>query len=193
MSGLFNNAVCFTVFTLLYASVGCDPQDRPADEGKLSNERTTSSENDPTAIATGPTLAGRSAFPEANETITELIPAKRLSDEDQFASPIDPADIPDVVPWQQAGRYVGHEITVEGRIILLGQSGDGNVNFLNFDKDWRDKFYMVVFDDLAKTLDQSVEQTFKGKLLRVQGKVDTHRGRPQIKIESMQQVEFIDE
>jgi len=51
----------------------------------------------------------------------------------------------------------------------------------------------VVFDDLAKTLDKRVDATFRGKTLRVTGEVDNHRGRPQIKILSMDQVQFVGE
>ena len=138
-------------------------------------------------------VAGRSAFPEPGEQITQPIKPTVLSELDQFAEPIDPANIPDIVTWQQAKQYVGHEITVEGRIVDVGQSRDGNVNFLNFHQDWRGKFYMVMFDDLAKTLDKSVTETFRGKLLRVKGMVEDHRGRPQIKILSMDQVQFVDE
>jgi hypothetical protein len=137
--------------------------------------------------------AGRSAFPEAGESVTQLIAAKKLSEEDQFAEPIDASDIPDVVPWTEAHKYVGHKITVEGKIVDIGQSRDGKVNFLNFHKEWRGKFYMVVFDDLAKTLPKSVDATFRGKTLRVTGEVEDHRGRPQIKILSMDQVEFVGE
>ena len=85
-------------------------------------------------------IAGRSAFPEAGETFTQPIPYKTLSEADQFTEPIDPATIPDVVPWTEAKKYVGYEITVEGKIVDLGQSRDGKVNFLNFHKEWRDKF-----------------------------------------------------
>lgn len=138
-------------------------------------------------------IAGRSPFPASGEVIETPIPAKRLSEEDQFRSPIDPADIPKFVPWQQAGSYAGHEITVQGTIIDIGQSRDGKVNFLNYHQDWRDKFYLVVFDDLAKTLPKSVAETFLGKTLRVKGLVEDHRGRPQIKILSMDQVEFVGE
>ena len=137
-------------------------------------------------------IAKRSAFPEADETIDQPIPAKRLSDDDPFSVEVDPATIPEVVPWTEAHKYVGYEITVEGKIVGTGQSSDGKVNFLNFHREWRGKFYMVLFDDLAKTLDKSVSDTFLNKTLRVKGMVEEHRGRPQIKILSMDQVQFVD-
>lgn len=138
-------------------------------------------------------IAKRSPFPAVGETLDKPISAKRLSDENQFAEPIDPANIPELVPWTQAKKYVGYEITVVGTIVDVGQSRNGKINFLNFHDDWRGKFYMVVFDDLAKTLPASVDATFRGKKLHVTGKVETHRGQPQIKIRSMDQVEFVGE
>lgn len=145
----------------------------------------------PSDINAKPRLAKRSVFPEKGESFDQLIPAKVLSDEDQFIEPVDPKDIPDVVAWDQAHKYVGYEITVEGTIVNLGQSRDGKVNFLNFHEEWRGKFYMVIFDDLAKTIDGGVTAKFKGKTVRVKGKVEEHKGRPQIKIESMDQVTFV--
>lgn len=136
--------------------------------------------------------AGRSAFPDQDETIDRAIAPKRLSDEDQFASAIDEDDIPDVVPWDEAKKYVGYEITVEGKIVLANSINEGTVNFLNFHREWRGKFYMVIFDDLAKTLPKSVKATFEGKTVRVTGEVENHRGRPQIRILSMDQVEFVE-
>lgn len=162
-------------------------QDEPADESASAAPVQASVQN---AVHR---IAGRSAFPEAGESVTQPIPAKKLSEENQFLAPIDESAIPDVVPWTEAKKYIGYEITAEGTIVDIGQSRDGKVNFLNFDKDWRDKFYMVVFDDLAKTLPNSVADTFRGKTVRVKGMVENHRGRPQIKILSMDQVQFVGE
>lgn len=198
----------------LLLQVGCDNVEQHSDSPRSSNSDATtlptevsplemmSNKPDEPAVDfafTIPTsnvahpIAGRSAFPEPGEDLRQLITPKKLSEADQFAEPIDPDDIPDVVPWTEAGKYVGYEITVQGQIVDTGQSRDGKVNFLNFHKDWRGKFYMVVFDDLAKTLDKSVEQTFMNKTLRVKGMVEDHRGRPQIKILSMDQVQFVGE
>lgn len=137
-------------------------------------------------------IAERSAFPERDETSLQPIPAKKLSDIDQFAQELDPADIPAIVSWNQAKQYVGYEITIEGKIVSVGQSGDGKINFLNFDRNWRGKFYMVIFDDLAQTLDKPAKELFEGKTVRVKGTIDTHNGNPQLKIRSMKQVTFID-
>lgn len=136
--------------------------------------------------------ATRSPFPDEGEALTKPIRATRLSSEDQFAYTIDPANIPSTVPWEQASKYVGYTITVEGTIVNVGKSRDGKVYFLNFHHDWRGKFYMVLFNDLAKTLDKPVQEIFEGKHVRVRGKVEPYNGRPQIIVTSMQQVEFVE-
>jgi len=186
----------------LAALTGCDDQPSstndaidPGTGGKLVFEVTGEGESarfvDPAKNAIHP-VAGRSAFPEAGENLTEPIAPKRLSEDNIFRPAIAPEDIPDIVPWDQAKKYVGYEVTVEGRIVTVGRSNDGNIHFLNFHEDWRGKFYMVIFDDLAKTLDTPVESLFKDKLIRVKGTVDTHNGKPQMKIRSMDQVEFVE-
>jgi len=158
---------------------------------------TESDANPDTEVSAGrvATVKGnaRSPFPEAGERLTRHVSFTRLAEHDAFENPIDPEDIPEVVPWEEAGQYVGHTITVEGRIVNIGQTRDASVFFLNFHAEWRGKFYMVVFDDLAETLEGGVEGTFLNKLVRVEGLVEDHRGRPQIKIESMDQVEFVEE
>lgn len=173
-------------------------QDKPVDsvESEDSIESAapnTGDEINTAAINAIHKIARRSAFPNQGEAITQPIAAKRLSEESQFLEPIDEGNIPDIVPWTEAKRYLGYVITVEGKIVEVGQSRNGKVSFLNFHQDWRGKFYMVVFDDLAKTLDASVEEVFRGKTLRVTGEVENHRGWPQIKILSMDQVEIVGE
>ncbi len=180
-----------------------NPRQRPADRDPSALAQTPTTNTDPAQPPLGTdanagrvaTLGGvaRLPFPDVNERVAQPYPAVRLSNHDPFANEIDPEDIPDIVPWTEAGEYVGYEITVEGRIVNLGQSRDGNVNFLNFDPDWRGKFYMVIFKDLADTLEGGVEGTFLNKLVHVTGEVEDHRGRPQIQILSMDQVEFVDE
>lgn len=174
--------------TLVYEVKEPEPQPGPGTDP----EPATGSDIDPDAPNAVHPFAKRSAFPEAGEAFDKPIEIEPLSDLDPFAPTIDPADIPAIVPWDEARKYVGYEITVEGTVVTVGRSRDGRVNFLNFHKDWRGKFYMVIFDDLAQTLDASVKDLFTGKKVRVEGLVDTHRGRPQIKIESMDQVRFVE-
>lgn len=136
--------------------------------------------------------AGRCPFPLPDEAFDGPIPARRLADEEQFAPGIKPEDIPETVPWDQAKHYVGYGVTVEGTIVSVNTLDDAGITFLNFHRAWRDKFYMVLFEDLAKTLDPPAEDLFTGKTIRVRGLVELHRGTPQIKILSMDQVAFID-
>ena len=148
--------------------------------------------------------AWRSPFPEPGESVRTPYPASRLSGDDPFAPDALPPDQyppdelapggpPPVVPWTEAGGYLGRVVTVEGRVVGLGRTRDGGIHFLNFVPDWRGQFCMVVFADLAETLQGGVAGTFLDRLVRVTGQVEDYRGRPQIKIRAMDQVEFIDE
>lgn len=182
----------------LMMQVGCGKEEQPATKPSgmankpLVEEQAIAPSVLPLTNAVHP-IAGRSAFPEHDEDLQQPIPAKKLSELDPFVEAIDPDKIPEIVPWEEAKKYVGYEITVEGKIVDIGRTSDGKVNFLNFHKEWRGKFYMVIFSDLAKKLPKSVEQTFLNKTVRVKGKVEEHRGRPQIKILSMDQVKFVGE
>lgn len=155
--------------------------------------------------------AGRSPIPQPGEVFTQPLPAPLLI----RLSPIAPdrltgrhrdsgpggveADIetaPDaprpIVPWNEAKAYVGDTIIVEGEIV--DATNIGNLTFLNFHKDWRDKFYVVVFkqaypgvpggDPAKHYLDQTI---------RVTGRVDLHKGRPQIKVYDADQIKVMDE
>ncbi|MEM9345552.1 MAG: hypothetical protein AAGB26_02930 [Planctomycetota bacterium] len=169
-----------------------EPEPQPQPETEPQPEPVVEVELDTSVASAVHPNAGRSAFPDRGETIEVMITAKRLSDIDPFSDEFDPDNIPAVVPWHKANNYVDYEITVQGKIVSTGQSRDGGVKFLNFHEDWRGKFYMVLFDDLAEALPKSVDETFRNKTVRVKGTVEDHRGRPQIRILSMDQVEFVD-
>ena len=54
-----------------------------------------------------------------------------------------------IVPWQDAGQYIGQRVTVEGDVVRSYNSG--KVSFLNFAEDYKGTFSVVVFaSDYAK-------------------------------------------
>ena len=154
--------------------------------------------------------AGRSPIPQPGETFTQPLPAPLLI----RLSPIAPdrlpgrqrdsgpggveADVdtaPDaprpVVPWDEAGEYVGDTIIVEGEIV--NATNIGNLTFLNFHEDWRDKFYVVVFQDAYPGVPGGEPETYYlDKTIRVTGRVDLHKGRPQIKVYDADQIKVVE-
>ncbi len=103
-----------------------------------------------------------------------------------------------VVAWDQAHRYVGQEIYVTGEIVNTyydaPDPGQNNgATFLNFDTDWRDKFYLVAFPSSYNQFPGGrADQAYEGRTIRVRGEVDTYRGRPRIELSSRNQITVIE-
>ena len=136
--------------------------------------------------------AGRSPYPQPGESIDEPIRLARL-DEPQHRPPLAAPPEGSVIPWDQAARYVGHTITVEGTIVATKRFKD--VCLLNFDTDWQGKFYLAVYRDAFENLPEQPEIHFLDKTVRVTGEVEFHRGdrdRPQIEVHDASRVTIVE-
>jgi hypothetical protein len=130
---------------------------------------------------------GRSPIPQAGETIDKPLPAKTLD------IPPDGVPAPEdaVVPWDQAAKHLGHDVTVEGKIVDTHLLESGSICFLNFHEDFRDKFYIAMFREAFEGLPQPPDDYYLGKTIRITGLVKTHKGRPQIEVHSRDQIEVV--
>jgi DNA/RNA endonuclease YhcR with UshA esterase domain len=110
----------------------------------------------------------------------------------------DAANSTDAITPEMAAGRVGQTCTVEMRV-QRGRRGDSPICFLNSEIDFRDKknFTVVVFEEgLAKFKKAGIdapENHFEGKLIRVTGKVEKYRGRPQIRVDEPKQIEVVEE
>jgi DNA/RNA endonuclease YhcR with UshA esterase domain len=95
-----------------------------------------------------------------------------------------------VIPWQEAGRYAGQTITVEGEIVDSYNSG--KVAFLNFSRN-RDDFKLVVFADAFGRFSEPPEQFYLGKQVRATGEVKLYQGKPEIEIAGPSQIQIVGE
>ena len=94
-----------------------------------------------------------------------------------------------IVPWQDAGQYIGQRITVEGDVVRSYNSG--KVAFLNFAQDYKGTFSVVVFaSDYAKW-PQTPDQFYLGQKIRATGKVKEYKGAPEMVVESPEQIEVV--
>ena len=125
---------------------------------------------------------GRSPIPGPGEQIRKPLPAVRL----QTAIVLPPPDGP--VAWGAAHHYLGQTITVEGTIVDTHRLP--SITFLNFDQDWQGKFYVVVFKS-AHGADFHPEAEYLNQRLRVTGKIVLHRGRPQLQVSKLSQIEVV--
>jgi len=94
-----------------------------------------------------------------------------------------------IIPWQDAGDYLGQTITVSGRIVRANDTG--KITFLNFSKD-RDQFVAVVFADDYGEFSTPPAELYEGKEVWVTGEIDSYKGAPQIVLSNPDQVEVFD-
>lgn len=131
------------------------------------------------------TPGGRSPIPGEGEDVTEPIPAERLVQEPTEPRPTG------VIDWTEAKNHVGQEITARGTVVSTNNIGD--LTFLNFDTDWQDKFYIVIFREAYDdTPGGNPELAYLNHTIEVTGEVSTHRGRPQIQVRDASQIKVVD-
>lgn len=110
----------------------------------------------------------------------------------------EPAPAPKEVDPASAGEHVGETCAIKMRI-QSARRGDSPLCFLNSEADFRDKknFTVVIFEaGLTKFKEAGIaepEKHFDGKMIRVTGKVENYRGRPQIRVEEPKQIEILKE
>lgn len=128
--------------------------------------------------------AGRSPLGGPGESTPQ--PALKLGE----VATVDPTPGAPVVAWDEAHRRVGEQITVEGRIVSTNRS-KSNVVFLNFDRDWKGKFYVPVFRDASSTMPVAAERFFLNKTVRVTGEVKLFDGVPNIAVNQLSQISVV--
>ncbi len=96
------------------------------------------------------------------------------------------------VTWQEADKVVGSIAVVSGKIVNVGQTSDGRVNFLNFDATRRDVFKVVVFDVDVKNFTRPLKDLYDQKLVSIRGEVTLYRDVPQIRVRTMEQISIVD-
>lgn len=94
-----------------------------------------------------------------------------------------------VIPWQEAGQYLGQRLTVEGEVLRVHNSG--KAAFLNFAQDYRGKFSVVIFASDFEQWPAPPDQVYNGQRVRVTGKIKEYNGAPEMIVESPEQVEIL--
>lgn len=106
------------------------------------------------------------------------------------------ADAPRQVQPESASKHVGETCAITFRV-RLARRGDSPMCFLNSEADFRNdkNFTVVIFEaGLTKFKEAGVADPvkhFDGKKVRVTGKVEQYRGRPQIRVDEPKQLEIL--
>lgn len=87
-----------------------------------------------------------------------------------------------VVSWEEAHRHVGEEVAVEGKLVRTHRGK--KALFLNFHPNWKKYISIVVLGKDIRRFPHDPETYYKGKTVRVGGKVQLYNGRPEIVIRS---------
>ena len=97
----------------------------------------------------------------------------------------------DVVGACLAGKYLGRGLIVEGKVADTYHDLKSNTVFLNFEKAYPNQcFTGVIFSsDLYKFV-QNPENYYLGKTVRIFGEVKEYQGRPEIILETPNQIEI---
>jgi alkaline phosphatase D len=100
----------------------------------------------------------------------------------------------------EAARNVGKKFTLIMQVKATGQSRTGTLVFLNSEEDYRDlKNFTVVLDmkalgsALSKAGIEDPRKYYGGQRIRVTGTVSEYRGKPEIKVKDLGQIEVVRE
>jgi len=94
------------------------------------------------------------------------------------------------ISWQDATKHDGEYCTIEGTIVATHNSG--KACFLNFHPNWKKYFTAVIFANRYSSFPASPEDYYRGKKVRVTGYIKEYKGKPEIILESPDQVEILD-
>jgi DNA/RNA endonuclease YhcR with UshA esterase domain len=101
-----------------------------------------------------------------------------------------PADTSETVSWEDAGRYLGKIITVEGTIIASHNTG--KVCFLNFHKNYKQYLSLVIFQSDYAKFKAPVENAYLNKKIQVTGMVKEYKGRSEIIVNNPEQIQVME-
>ena len=97
---------------------------------------------------------------------------------------------PPIVSWQDASRYVGEVVTVEGDVAEARTTADTCA--LEFALDDPRAFRAVLLLPLLTSLPQHPDQLYRGKRVRVSGRIARFQGRPEMVLRAPGQIEVVD-
>lgn len=96
----------------------------------------------------------------------------------------------EIVSWMDAQKYYGKIVTIEGTVVATYNSG--KACFLNFHRNWKRYFTVVIFASNFHKFHPSPEIKFKDKKIQVKGLVKVYQGKPEIIVNNPSQIKIID-
>ena len=82
------------------------------------------------------------------------------------------------IDWRDAAKHVDAYVITEG--VIVSSYNNGTVCYLNFDKDYKNTLSLVIFSTKFSRFPDSPEKFYKGKKVRVEGRIKEYKGRTEI-------------
>jgi hypothetical protein len=143
------------------------------------------------ALATCAALGNETARLDCFERLTRAVtqipfkpPEPRVSKSEGSAG-----DIRTISP-PEAANHIGEEVMVEGVISDVGYSARSDTTFINMGGKYPNHAFTAVIFRSAKPLFPEA-RSWEGKKVRVRGMVKEYRGKPEIVLERVEQVEVV--
>ena len=95
-----------------------------------------------------------------------------------------------VISWEKAGKHYGETCIVEGTIVVTHNSG--KACFLSFHPNWKKYFTAVIFANKFDRFPSNPEDYYECKKVRVRGLIKEYNGKPEIILESPEQIEVVE-
>ncbi len=93
------------------------------------------------------------------------------------------------ISWRDAAKHIGQFVTVEGTIVRTRNTG--KACFLNFHPNWRETLALVIFARNFDAFPPEPEKLYRGKKVRVRGVIVKYEDRPEIILESPDDIEVL--
>jgi DNA/RNA endonuclease YhcR with UshA esterase domain len=97
------------------------------------------------------------------------------------------AQVTDVIRDTEAIEYVGQNVTVEGTVVAVFRSKNGNT-FLNFGGPYPHQTFTGWIPKASELPDRLTLAGLEGKKVKITGTINLYKGKPEIKIVSKDQL-----
>jgi len=95
-----------------------------------------------------------------------------------------------MVNWQDAATYQGQTVTVKGQVNNTYNSG--KVIFLNFDRNYRHTFKVVIFPEAWSLFPASPDEYYQNKNVAVTGQIEMYQDAPEIIVNHPDQIRILE-
>ena len=92
------------------------------------------------------------------------------------------------INWEDADSHLGKYVIVSGKIVASYKNE--KVCFLNFHEDFRNYLSLVIFADDFKKFPDNPDKYYLNKNVTVEGRVKHYKGRPEIILNSREQIKI---